>query len=79
MTNRNMETMKADVEIANERARGALEITLCFQENGQNCQTELAANETASSAFPDGFDKFLDIESDKGRWSLLTDVLGFTK
>ncbi len=73
----NLETQKADIAIAKERARGALEITLIFEIDGQQARTELEPGETASTAFPDGFEKFVRLESDKQRWTALKDVLGF--
>lgn len=77
--NMNTEALKADVAIAKERAAGALDITLIFVIDGRQERTELLPNETASTAFPDGFEKFVGVESDKERWSGLSEILGFQK
>jgi hypothetical protein len=75
----NMETQKADIAIAKERARGGLEIVLRFEIDGFETMTELDQGETATTVFPGGFDRFISVESDKDRWVALSDTLDFTK
>lgn len=75
-----IEIQKADVAVAIERAKGAVEITVFFS-NGETVEkTEILPHETVSGAFyanEQDFEKFIKIESDCRKWDSLADVLGF--